>query len=304
MIAITGSTGFIGHYVADTLPFPQKRLIRHAAFTQNTFTPILGDLNNQTDIEMLVEGAHTLIHLAWMNNPWNSNRDIGNDINQNLVSTVRLFETFAKRNPKGHIIFASTGGNMYRGNQPFVEQDMPKPWSSYSINKLSAEMYLQSFCSRYGISATVMRISNPYGVILPSARTNGLIGVIFAKLLADEPLNIIDSLQSVRDYLHLEDLKAAFNIIVEQSPNESEFRLFNISSGNGHSLQEVMDLIESVTNKKIIKKFANAHCSPSWSILSSKLIEEKLHWKPKIKLREGLELMWKNREQLCQNPYL
>lgn len=297
MIALTGSTGFIGHYIADDLPFPQKRLIRHPTFRRESFIPILGDLNNINDIERLVDGTNTLIHLAWMNNPWNSNRDVGNDIHQNLVSSVRLFEAFAKKNPDGHIIFASTGGNMYKGDKVFTEEDTPKPWSSYSINKLSAELYLQSFCLRYGIKATVLRISNPYGLILPPSRTNGLIGVIFAKLLADEPLNIIDSLQSVRDYVHLNDLKAAFNAVINKSPANGEFRLFNISSGIGYSLQEVMDTIEEVSQKTISKKFANSHCSPSWSVLSSKYIEEKLSWKPKTSLKEGLEAMWKNRNQ-------
>lgn len=298
MIAITGSTGFIGHYIVDSLPSPQKRLVRKKPLVSNSYTPIIGDLNQTTSIESLVSDTNTLIHLAWVNNPWNSNQDIENDIQLNLVSSIRLFETFAKKNPKGHVIFASTGGNMYRENKPSSELDLPKPWSSYSINKLSAEQYLQSFCSCYGIRTTVLRISNPYGVILPSNRTNGLIGVIFAKLLQDEPLKIIDSLQSVRDYLHLEDLKSAFQAVIKTPPSEGEFRLFNVSSGIGHSLQDVMDLIESVTGKQIQKTFANSTCSPSTSILSPKYMEEKLQWKPHIHLREGLEMMWKNRQTL------
>lgn len=298
MIALTGSKGFIGSYIADSLPFPQKRLVRHSLSSLNKkCTLVLGDLSNQRDIETLVEDTQTLIHLAWMNNPWNSNRDVSNDITQNLVFSVKLFETFAKKNPKGHIIFASTGGNMYKGKIPFTELDPPRPWSSYSINKLAAEQYLHSFCEHYGISATVMRISNPYGILLPSSRTNGLIGVIFAKLLNNESLNIIDSLKSIRDYIHLDDLKKAFHTIIQNPPSSGEFRLFNISSGVGYTLEEVLHLIEKVTHKKILKNFVNANVSPTASVLSPKFIKEKLSWEPQINLEEGLGMMWKNLRQ-------
>ncbi len=296
MIALTGSTGFIGSYIADSLPFPQKRLLRQSLSASKKYTSVLGDFSNSQDIETLVDDVQSLIHLAWMNNPWNSNHDISNDIVQNLLPSVKLFEIFAKKNPNGHIIFASTGGNMYQGKPPYTELDPPKPWSSYSINKLAAEHYLRSFCSRYGVRATVMRISNPYGIILPPTRTNGLIGVIFAKLLNNESLNIFDSLKSVRDYIHLEDLKKAFLAIIKNPPNSGEFRLFNISSGLGYSLEDVIHLIEKVTHKKIAMNFVNAKNDPTLSVLSPNYIKETLHWEPLIHLEEGLEMMWKSKK--------
>lgn len=293
MIAITGSTGFIGSYVSNALPFPQKRLIRHPSST-HSFIPIQGDLNNHSDLENLVEDTQTLIHLAWINNPWTANRDKNHDIAHNLIATVQLFEIFAKKNPKGHIIFASSGGNMYQGDNqiPFTELEAPKPWSSYSINKLAAEHYLRLFCAQYGVKGTIMRISNPYGILLPSTRTNGLIGVIFTKLIHHEPLNVIDSFQSVRDYLHLEDLTQAMHLILKNPPLEGECRTFNISSGKGYSLQEILDRIEIITDKKIVKNLMNAQCSPTWSVLSSQSIKSKLNWEPTISLQEGLERMW------------
>lgn len=293
MIALTGSTGFIGSYIANSLPFPQKRLIRHPT-SSDSYISIQGDLNNHSDLEALVDKAEILIHLAWINNPWTANRDINHDISQNLISTVQLFEIFAKKNPKGHIIFASTGGNMYEGKPQIAntEEDPPKPWSSYSVNKLASEHYLRFFCAKYGIRGTVMRISNPYGIVLPSTRTNGLIGVIFAKLMNNETLNIIDSLESVRDYLHLEDLQEAFKLIIKNPPIAGQFRLFNVSSGVGYNLQEIMNLVEQITEKKILKNFSNAHRVPTWSVLSPKYIKDSLGWEPKIDLTQGLKEMW------------
>lgn len=303
MLALTGSTGFVGSYIAPSLPYPQKRLTRNSIPSLDSSIQIMGDLNNPSVIEALVDNVKTLVHLAWSSTPWTSNRDIPLDIGQNLISTVQLFEAFAKKNPEGHIVFASTGGNMYKGQFKVAskEIDPPSPWSSYSVNKLAAENYLRLFCARYGIKATVMRISNPYGVILPSSRPNGLIGVVFAKLLNNEALNIIDSLESVRDYLHLEDLKEAFKVIIENPPDKGEFRLFNVSSGVGYSMQQILDMIEHISGKQVIKHFSNSQCIPSWSVLSPSQLHASLKWRPKIHLDEGLKQIWSNLRECFQN---
>lgn len=292
MIALTGSTGFIGSYISKFLPFPQKRLIRHSS-SSDSFIPIHGDLNNLNDLEILVDNVETLIHLAWINNPWTANHNINHDISKNLILTAQLFEIFAKKNPNGHIIFASTGGNMYQGKFQILstEQDMPQPWSSYSINKLAAEHYLRFFCTKYGIKASVLRISNPYGRMSSSFSTKGLISEIFNKLMNHGVLNIYDSLGSVRDYLHLEDLKEAFQLVIKNPPKSGEFRLFNVSSGYGYNIEQIIQLIEKITGKKVIKNDPST-CKASWSVLSSQLIRETLNWEPKITLEAGLKRMW------------
>src|SRR4029077_10960137 len=117
-----------------------------------------------------------------------------------LMPTLSLFRRYAELNPEGHIIFASSGGNIY-GKFPeagfFTEEDIPRPLSLYSYLKLAAEHHLPLLADTYGVRATVMRISNPYGVLLPGNRGQGLIGIAFSKLLAKEPLEIFDSLDVV-----------------------------------------------------------------------------------------------------------
>lgn len=294
MLAITGSTGFIGSYLIDALPTPHKRFLREKIPPSSSFEQFIGDLNHPSDVEAFVKNTDTLIHLAWVNNPWNSNDNVMKDISHNLLSTISLFEAFAKKNPQGHIIFASSGGNMYKKNSdsPHYESDLPCPWTSYSINKLAAENYLHLFSERYGIRATILRISNPYGVLLPSNRTNGLIGVIFSKLMHDETLNVIDSLESVRDYIHLDDLTKAMDLVIKTPPPIGKTRIFNVSSGRGTSLKRVLETMEEVTGKKIKTNFLNHNCEPSYSVLSSQHFYNTLGWSSQIGLKEGLIKMW------------
>lgn len=301
MLAITGSSGFIGKALSKSLPFPQKRLIRQSSSVSSEpdVQVILGDLKNSTAIETLVEESDALIHLAWGGSPRTPFSQFNQDIQEYLIPTLQLFRSYAEKNPGGHIVFTSSGGNIYgaspKGNS-FSEDNLPHPLSSYSLLKLNAENYLPLLCSELGIRATIMRISNPYGTLLPGTRGQGLIGVAFSKLLADEPLTIFEDPETVRDYLHLFDLTKAFQAVLASPPKIGECKTYNVSSAVGHSIHEVLELIEKTSGKKLKKTFeTNNHShalSPKRSVLSYDKIHRELGWQPELNLEDGLNKMW------------
>lgn len=301
MLAITGANGFIGSYIADKLSFPQRRLTRSADYCAHSSAQchwIQGNLQNSDDIKKLIQEAPTLIHLACTSNPRSSNQNIRSDIEQNLLSTLQLFETFAATHPGGHIIFTSSGGNMYDARVQGVmrvENDVPQPRSSYAIHKLAIEHYLRQYCEMHKICATILRISNPYGTLLSTKRAQGLIGVAFAKLLAGEELPIFDSLETVRDYIHLEDVVTACQLVIERPPLPGECRLFNLSSGCGFTNRAVLDLIDQTTSIPLRRgHLSHQQHSPTWSVLSYAKIEQALGWRPSINLQEGIKRTWEN----------
>jgi UDP-glucose 4-epimerase len=294
VIGITGASGFLGSYLAERLPLPQRRLSRQPNQPQRPGVQwIVGDLSNNEDVRRFVQNTPTLIHLACSSYPKGSNRDVVHDVAENLLPTIQLFEAFAKANPGGHLIFSSSGGNMYEGISPesSTEEDEPCPRSGYAIHKLAAEHYLRLFCSLYGIRATVLRISNPYGILLPAKREQGIIGVALKKLLAGESIAIFDSLKSVRDYIHLDDVVDAFEKVLDHPPRSGEYRLFHVSSGIGYSLEEVLQLIETKMHKLLAKEIGSSLPLPSYSVLSYEKMHRELGWKPKISLESGIERM-------------
>lgn len=299
MISITGASGFIGSYVANKLDYSQKRLSRQShpdCLKHPHYVWLKGDYEKMDDIRGFVEGSSTLIHFACSSHPRSSNLDMKKDIQSNLIPTIHLFEAFAKANPNGHIIYSSTGGNMYDAAfnaLPRSENDLPHPQSSYGIHKLAAENYLRLICELHGIKGTILRISNPYGVLLPKQRAQGLIGVSFAKMLANEPIAIVDSLASVRDYIHLDDVSKACELAIQHPPKNKECRLFNVSSGIGRTLSEVLELIEATTGFSFIKQYPDTSLpEPTWSVLSYQKIQQALGWHPQISLEQGLQNMW------------
>lgn len=293
MIAITGATGFIGKYIAQAIPFPQKRLSR--GFFENTSHCqwFQGDLNDQEEWIPFIAGANTLLHFACSSTPRHSNHNIEKDLQENLIASVRLFEAFSKHNPDGHIIFSSSGGNMYDAsiNAPRVEDDVPLPRSSYGIHKLTIEHYLRLFCENFGIRGTIFRMSNPYGTLLPAARPQGLIGVALSKAMNNETLDVVDSLETVRDYVHLEDVASAYNLAIHRPPEKFECQIYNLSSGIGHSNQRILELLEDVVQKPIKRRFLNGDSKPTFSILSSEKLKRS-GWTPKFELEQGIRHLW------------
>lgn len=296
MLAVTGATGMIGGYLLKNLAMPYRALVRNPADIRTNSDDVLGELQNHYDTGRLVEGAETLIHLACSTNPRSSNRDIHADLTQNLVPSVELFQSFLKANPSGHIIFVSTGGAMYdntRNAGAITEDALPLPWSSYGIHKLAAEQYLTMLVKNTQAKATIMRISNPYGTLLPSGRSQGIIGVALGLLRNNQPLKIIENPESVRDYIHMDDVVQAFEKTINTPPKSGEVNLYHIGSGTGRSIQQIVAAINAVTGKTLATEITPEaqKTKPTYNILNCEKAGRELGWHSRITLEDGLKKM-------------
>lgn len=297
MLAVTGVTGFIGSYVVPKMGLDYRALVREPEDVRAGKQDILGDLQNAYDTEQLVKGCDSLLHLACSTNPRSSNRDISADLMQNLLPSVTLFEQFYKQNPNGHILFASTGGALFdhTTNQGKIsENTVPKPWSSYAIHKLALEQYLTMLAQKNNGRATILRISNPYGVFLPSARGQGLIGVALTLHRDKQALSVIEHPETIRDYIHMEDVLHAIKAAQTQPPERGSVRLLHIGSGVGISITEVIHYIGNITGEKLRIEITDAAKSmhPTYNILDPQKAAQELNWKPQVSFEQGLQRMW------------
>lgn len=300
-ILVTGASGFIGRWLVDHLRAegarPVVRFLRRASLADaDSALDIHGDLQNSDDLDRLVAAGDTLIHLACTSNPRSADRDVVADLEQNLVTSARLFERFARAQPDGQVIFASTGGDMYGttpSERPYGEETPPAPQSSYGIHKLAAEHYLRRTCERFGIAGVVFRIGNPYGVLLHQKRAHGLIGIALDAVLHETELTVIDPPDSVRDYLHLDDLSRAFTAGLAQPGSSGAFEIFNIGSGVGHSILDILDTIEQVTGRSVrrVDRVPQGRAR-SWNVLDTSRFHRHTGWRPRIGLVEGIARMW------------
>jgi UDP-glucose 4-epimerase len=307
-IGITGATGYLGSYLLGHLTEGHTHSLRALTRTLSHAVEIKpekvqwqqGDLQSIKVCEDFVCDQDVVIHLAHTNTPLTSNRFLPGDISANMVPAANLIQAIKDQKRKPHFIYASSGGAVYgcsRHNRPFREIDLCVPGTSYGIQKIMIEQYLRMAAEEGWLTATILRIGNPYGILLPSERLQGLIGVVFNQLTHNLPVKIFGSLENVRDYMHLKDLCRIFeSVLTPHNPID----IFNVGSGKGYSVKEVLSLIESFSGKNILSRSAplndDFHHLPSWVVLDITKARLELKWEPLIDLEFGIK-------KLCEESF-
>lgn len=297
-IGVTGASGFLGSILTRHLAAGghevlalTRTLPRRVEGAHPGVAWVQGDLTSPHDAATFAAGAEAIIHLAWTNTPLTSNADLRSDAAANILPTLTLLEAVREAATRPHIVFASSGGAVYgppRDRRPFREDDDCRPQSSHGIQKLTVEQYLRMSSEHGWLTATALRIGNPYGVPLPPERLQGFIGTAVSQLRAGTPIRVFGNPANVRDYLHVTDMCRAFELAL--APREL-FDVLNIGSGTAHSVENVLRLIEELEGRPVAvqcESSAAADDLPSWVVLDVGKAREKLRWSPEITLRDGL----------------
>jgi UDP-glucose 4-epimerase len=255
-----------------------------------------GDLASPHDAVDFVDGLDCVVHLAHTNTPLTSNRDLPSDAAMNLVPTLNLIQALRQVTRDCHVVFASSGGAIYRGSVdgvPVTENSPVEPTTSYGIQKLAAEHYLRLAAGEGWLSTSVLRIGNAYGALLPPERLQGFLGVAVAQLAAGNPIRVFGSTANVRDYVHLDDICRVIELAVDQRP---DFGLFNVGSGQGVSVADLIELLGSIVGAPAAVEHdmptRDAERLPAWIVLDSSKAARELGWSASVLLEDGLRALW------------
>lgn len=295
-VTIFGGGGFIGSAIADRLLldghqlriFERPRVEPYRKFEAHEHVEwMTGDLLSVHDLTTAIDGADVVFHLVSTTLPKSSNDDPIYDVQTNLVATLQMLNAMvARKVPK--IVFISSGGTIYGTPVylPIDERHPTEPQVSYGITKLAIEKYLLMYERLYGIKAVILRVANPYGRRQRVETAQGAVGVFIDRALKGLPLEIWGDGSVTRDYLYISDVAEAFAHAMEYGGERS---VFNVSSGKGTSLNELIDLIEHALGREIIR-----HYSPGRpfdvpvSVLDNTLAQRELAWHPQVGLEAGI----------------
>ena len=300
---VFGGGGFIGSAIVDRLLrdghairiFERPRVKPYRKFeTHEPVEWMTGDLLSTHDVMDAIDGANVVIHLVSATLPKSSNDDPIYDVQSNLVSTLQMLNAMvARKVPK--MIFISSGGTVYGPPTylPIDEHHPTEPQVSYGITKLAIEKYILMYERLHGIKAVILRVANPYGERQRVETAQGAVGVFIDRALRGLPIEIWGDGSVTRDYLYISDVAEAFALAVEYKGEKS---VFNISSGVGTNLNELIDMIEHVLGCEIVRRYLP--CRPfdvPISVLDNSLARRELGWALLVGFEEGivktLELM-------------
>lgn len=303
-VGITGASGFIGgallHWLTERTGYELVALTRTISPARPAAHPRVtwrqGDLTSPQDAMEFVQGLDCVVHLAHTNTPLTSNKDLPSDAAMNLVPTLSLIQALRHRDADCHVVFASSGGAIYRGSvdrTPVTEDSPVEPATSYGIQKLTTEHYLRLAAGEGWLSASVLRIGNAYGALLPPERLQGFLGVAVSQLAQGRPIRIFGSMANVRDYVHLDDVCRVIELALERRP---EFGVFNVGSGQGVSVSDLLKLLASIVGTVPVVEHElptrDAQRLPAWIVLDSSRAAAELGWTASVRLEDGVRALW------------
>lgn len=296
-VVVFGGGGFIGSAIVDRLLaeghavriFERPRIQAYRKFLPTEPVEwMAGDLASTQDVHDALLGMDSVMHLVSTTLPKNSNDDPVYDVQSNVVATLQLLNAMVAQNVR-RLVFISSGGTVYGNPQysPIDENHPTEPLVSYGITKLTIEKYLSVFHRLHGIETVSLRVGNPYGERQRVETAQGAVGVFLHKALRGESIDIWGDGSVTRDYLYVADVAAAF---VKALNYTGPHRVFNVSSGVGTSLNELVSMLEQVMGHPIARRYLPGRpFDVAVSVLCNQRAQQALGWQPRVPMQEGIE---------------
>ena len=306
---VTGAAGFLGSALANRLAREghqvrgyddlsagdPSRLSADVLFTR-------GDVTDRPKLWTLLQEVDCVYHLAAKVSVPESILYPREYNIINVGGTVSVMEAMRDVGVRRVILISS--GAIYgdQGQQPLVEDAPPNPGSPYAVSKLAAEHYVHTIGALWGIETVALRVFNAYGPGQPLAAAHPAVVPHFLRQVAHGGSVVIHGKgEQTRDFVYLDDVVEAM-IAAASAPTVNR-SVINIGSGAETSIQTLgQTVFEAVGLKSewIYKEDQDA--GPSRMCADIRLAKEKLGYKPRFSLQEGLARMIRKDPRFRRDP--
>ncbi len=295
---VTGAAGFLGSALANRLAREghqvrgyddlsagdPSRLSADVLFTR-------GDVTDRPKLWTLLQEIDCVYHLAAKVSVPESILYPREYNIINVGGTVSVMEAMRDVGVRRVILISS--GAIYgdQGQQPLVEDAPPNPGSPYAVSKLAAEHYVHTIGALWGIETVALRVFNAYGPGQPLAAAHPPVVPHFLRQVSHGGSMVIHGKgEQTRDFVYLDDVIEA--MVAAASAPTINRSVINIGSGTETSIQSLgQSVLEAAGIKSdwIYKEDQDA--GPSRMCADIRLAREKLGYRPRFSLQEGLERM-------------
>jgi UDP-glucose-4-epimerase GalE len=315
-ILVTGGAGYIGSHCCKILaklgfvPIVYDNLCRgHQSFVR--WGPFeYGDiLDSQRLTEVVLKyKPEAVIHFAGLAYVGESMIEPARYFRNNVGGSLVLLEVLRSCGVT-NLIFSSTCAT-YGVPEivPVPESHPQRPINPYGCTKMIVEQAIREFGRAYGLRYVILRYFNAAG-----ADSDGDVGeshvpethliplVLMAAKGTVQEVNIFGNNYDtpdgtcVRDFIHVSDLAEAHAVALKALMAGYDGGVFNVGTGRGHSVREVLDAARVITQRPIVEKICSRReGDPPMLVADSSRIRAALQWQPtRSSLSSILESAWK-----------
>ena len=296
---VVGGAGFIGSHLTEALVSRGDEILVLDALSSGVLrnlSPFLdksdfmrGDVSKAETVEKCVKRnrPQIIFNLA-ATNLLGSLKDPVRDLMITGTGTINLLEVARKSHFVERIVFASSGSVYGEARySPQNEAHPLEPTSPYGAAKLLAEKYLGVWRDLYDVSYSSLRLYNVYGPRQDYSRQGGVIPIFISRMLGGQQPMIEGSGRQKRCFTFVTDVVRAF-ILASQHPR-SDGLTFNVASKEVCTILELVEKLNRLIGTSIEPTFGPPRPGDIMDFRPDiSLAEEKLGYKPKVSLDEGL----------------
>ena len=309
-VLVTGGAGYIGAHVAAELLNEGYSVRIYDDFSNGLhrrvdgkFRDIVeGDIQDREKLIQAMHGIDAVIHLAAKKAVEESVQNPLKYYENNVGGTLNLLAAMSLKGVK-KIVFSSSAAVYSPNDKDAIEETDPTvPLSPYGATKLLSEELISSVGGAEKISNVSLRYFNVVGSALPEFGDNSkdnLVPKVFLALKNGKRPEIYGTDYPtkdgtcIRDYIHVGDLAKSHVAALKKTESTFVSSVYNVGSGNGYSVREMMDQISKTLGRDINPEESPARAGDSPKLIAStKKIESELGWKPTATLKEMIDSSW------------
>ena len=311
-IFVTGGAGYIGSTTAEALLMAGHSVTvydslasGHRAAVPQGATFIHADLGDVAKLNSVLRDGRfdAVMHLAAFIEAGESMKDPGRFFENNFVNSLRLIEGAVRAGVK-RFVLSSTAAVYVSNDAPLTEDSPLGPTNVYGQTKLMIEQALEWYRQIHGLHFAALRYFNACGALPNRGEAHQpeshLIPLILSVALGQRESATIFGTDyptpdgtCIRDYIHIADLVSAHLIVLDALESHDKL-IYNVGSGSGYSVREVVETARLVTGHPLPAVESMRRAGDSARLVaSSEKIRTELGWSPKHdNLRDILSSAW------------
>jgi len=245
-----------------------------------------GEFSDSEALRKTLDRVDVAFHLVSSSVPGDGAINLVKGLSDNILLTIKFLDMCKVCGVKRVVFVSSSSVYGLQTEIPIAESATTNPISSHGIEKLALENYFLLYKFLYGIDVRIIRLSNPYGPGQSLFGRQGFIAISLGRLLKDKPIILRDLGRPIRDFIYIDDVSKALTLAgtLEYGP-----LILNIGSSKGHSLLQVVKLLEAILGKTIkVDQMEPKKIDILESVLNVSLAHDCIFFNTQVSIREGL----------------
>jgi UDP-glucose-4-epimerase GalE len=311
-ILITGGAGYIGSHAARHLA-RRGHYVRiydnlstgHRLLAQE-FDIVVADISNRAALLAAMDGIDAIMHFAAHAYVGESVQNPRKYFDNNVTAALGLLNAVTDAQVPYFIFSSSCAIYGVQSEIPITENTPRNPINPYGASKLAFEHALEAYSRAYDLRFVSLRYFNAAGADesceigeLHDPETHLIPGVLETAAGLRESVDIYGNDYPtpdgtcVRDYIHVNDLADAHLQALEYLGRSGESIALNLGTGKGHSILEVISMVEQVTGLPVKRRFCSRRPGdPPILVADASQAEKTLQWRSTRSLRCIIDTAW------------